>query len=541
MPPYLTPLQIFENYKKANPQKCKGKSTTEICRLAGLSDKQITELKTTSAWLFCSDKENVNANQDFSMTEILGGNFSQKNITKVRPKTNFNRKIEPTFQSTKQGDCWLLSDINALNQTEWGRQAIYDAIIPDEDNSGGVTIKFKGSPLKQKEFHFTAEDIDRARNSGRYSSGDDDMIAFELAMEKIGILMEKFGMATRTTHFDSKAGYKTYIANGGVYDKDGNTMDISTFITGKKDVLLSCGIDMNVTKSILKKLADNKENAATVCTFKSESTSNREENSPVHGGHAYAIKKIVYGKFVTVIDPYHADKEIKLPWQNFISDVETLRTATKNNSIKNSLETIIPQTIKEEIVESTKEIAKSAERKFQTEKDLNLVNNIFPQVANILMNFNIKEEDILFNRINEIIQTDFLKENKFGYRHYAVSEIPFDKRHPTTRNVNKENVILLLEIKPDFIVFLDKYKSGWGNGKEKKALIEPIINALAEKAKEKKIDSKTIDDFKNKCIKELDATFYTDEKVIQCEVEKMVKLIKSKLKYSRFEKKEQPF
>jgi hypothetical protein len=44
-----------------------------------------------------------------------------------------------------------------------------------------------------------------------------------------------------------------------------------------------------------------------------------------------------------------------------------------------------------------------------------------------------------------------------------------------------------------------------------------------------KINSKTIDDFKNKCNKELDATFYTDEKVIQSEVEKMVKLIKSKL------------
>ena len=48
MPPYLTPLQIFENYKKANPQKCKGKSTTEICKLAGLNDNQITELKNTS-------------------------------------------------------------------------------------------------------------------------------------------------------------------------------------------------------------------------------------------------------------------------------------------------------------------------------------------------------------------------------------------------------------------------------------------------------------------------------------------------------------
>ena len=64
--------------------------------------------------------------------------------------------------------------------------------------------------------------------------------------------------------------------------------------------------------------------------------------------------------------------------------------------------------------------------------------------------------------------------------------------------------------------------------KVKKNLILPIINALAEKAKEVGIDKSTIDDFKTKCNKELDATFYTDEKVIQNEVEKIVKLIKQK-------------
>ena len=39
---------------------------------------------------------------------------------------------------------------------------------------------------------------------------------------------------------------------------------------------------------------------------------------------------------------------------------------------------------------------------------------------------------------------------------------------------------------------------------------------------------KSIENFKNKCSMELDAIIYTDEKVIQSEVEKMVRLIKSK-------------
>ena len=93
MPPYLTPLQIFENYKKQNPQKCKGKSTTEICRLAGLNEKQIAELKTTSAWLFCFDKENATTNQDFSMTEIFGGEFKQ-NVVKKKYQTQDREDIK---------------------------------------------------------------------------------------------------------------------------------------------------------------------------------------------------------------------------------------------------------------------------------------------------------------------------------------------------------------------------------------------------------------------------------------------------------------
>ena len=93
MPPYLTPLQIFENYKKTNPQKCKGKSTTEICKLAGLSDKQIAELKTTSAWLFCFDKENASSSQDFSMTEIFGGNLEKKQQSKEPLQLNKLKSI----------------------------------------------------------------------------------------------------------------------------------------------------------------------------------------------------------------------------------------------------------------------------------------------------------------------------------------------------------------------------------------------------------------------------------------------------------------
>ena len=140
MPPYLTPLQIFENYKKTNPQKCKGKSTTEICRLAGLSDKQIAELKTTSAWLFCFDKENSSINQDFSMTEILGGHFKYT-------KTS-NKKQNPLpykFQNKKDddGNCIVdLTQFEPSNLKKIFNEELFD-IKKENDNTTVIDKKTK--------------------------------------------------------------------------------------------------------------------------------------------------------------------------------------------------------------------------------------------------------------------------------------------------------------------------------------------------------------------------------------------------------------
>ncbi len=479
--------------------------------------------------LFLLDRQQpmLTPNNNLDKTGLFCGYFYE---IQQKPQTSFNRKIEATFQSDKQGDCWLLSDINALNLTEWGRKAIYEAIIPDSDGSGGVTINFKGAPIEQKSFHITAEEIDKARQSKRYSKGDDDMLAFELATEKLAITLLESGKYKRCTHFDYKdPEHLTYISGGGVYDMNGITMDISTFITGRQDVELSCTEDIQVTKNFIRNLAENTTNVASVCTFQSDYTSSRSQNSPVHGNHAYAIKKIVYNKFVIIIDPYQADKEIKLPWKDFISDVQMLRVATNNSSTKNDLEKLIPDEIKNEVIQSHKDSVRINDKITQMKTDMNIVNNIFPEIADIFIKFSISEEDINFDNLKSIIKTEYLKETDFALNYRVQKqETQFEQKNPSTQGVNKDNVLLLLELKPDFIEFLDNYKSGWGKGKEKKSLILPVINAVAEKAKEKGIEKNIIEEYTKKCNKELDALIYTNEKVIQSEVEKMVKLIREK-------------
>ena len=73
---------------------------------------------------------------------------------------------------------------------------------------------------------------------------------------------------------------------------------------------------------------------------------------------------------------------------------------------------------------------------------------------------------------------------------------------------------------------IDKDVRGLGKGSAKKTYILPIIEGLAELAKDKGVNQTVIDNFKKTCInQELDALFYTDEKVIMEEVRKMLKLI----------------
>lgn len=156
MPPYLTPLQIFENYKKANPQKCKGKSTTEICRLAGLNDKQIAELKTTSAWLFCFDKNNTNLNQDFSITEIFGGNFKKSkntiDTTKEVPRTHkFTSLVEVDY-----GGIIFSQQFTQENIKKKYNQNDYKIIEKKENKNGNtyITTSIINKKTNKKEIEY---------------------------------------------------------------------------------------------------------------------------------------------------------------------------------------------------------------------------------------------------------------------------------------------------------------------------------------------------------------------------------------------------
>ncbi len=214
---------------------------------------------------------------------------------------------------------------------------------------------------------------------------------------------------------------------------------------------------------------------------------------------------MVYGKYVILSDPYNSGKDIKMSWKRFTTDeCLVLFCSTKNAEEDARLENALPKNYRNA---EKLQIEKAKQRKFKKEQE------------------RIAEE-------NRIKQEEFEREQKWNWDSIVQTFGEDGKKklndfNPSSPKIDKYNVIKFLnKYGVNIISKIDKDVRGLGKGSAKKTYILPIIEGLAELAKDKGVNQTVIDNFKKTCInQELDALFYTDEKVIMEEVRKMLKLI----------------
>lgn len=143
---------------------------------------------------FSSIRNNTNNN-------IYPNTLGSTNRTKEQSKKEFLYSIfedenkgvngyidEGVFQGS-EGDCWLMSGVLSLSYTKDGRDLIHNAI--KQDKKGDYYVDFKGLNTRYK---ITKQELERANIStledslgikkSKYSTGDDDMLLLELAVEK---------------------------------------------------------------------------------------------------------------------------------------------------------------------------------------------------------------------------------------------------------------------------------------------------------------------------------------------------------------------
>ena len=83
------------------------------------------------------------------------------------------------FAQDGKGDCWLISSLKALNNSEKGKEIIKSCL--SADNAGNITVNIKGI---DKSYTITNDEINAAIDSENSALGDKDAIAIELAFEK---------------------------------------------------------------------------------------------------------------------------------------------------------------------------------------------------------------------------------------------------------------------------------------------------------------------------------------------------------------------
>lgn len=127
-----------------------------------------------------ADKEQVNffTNIYNKITNLMKPENKNK-IYEDGNELEANGVLEDSSQN-EIGDCWLHSELNALKGTDFGKEAIKNAVQKNED--GSYTVKFKGV---NKSYTFTSEEIQSKIDENKYSRGDLDYKLLEMGVEKL--------------------------------------------------------------------------------------------------------------------------------------------------------------------------------------------------------------------------------------------------------------------------------------------------------------------------------------------------------------------
>jgi len=242
------------------------------------------------------------------------------------------------IDATKQrstGDCWLLSGINALSYTEEGRKII-KSCLEYEDGYTIVHLKGIGTYIvEDKELELVKSQI---FGSKQYSKGDDDMLIFELAIEKA---LDDIASGQKALDpsapwwLEGRDELSTTEEGGESSTSGGWGLELMYLVTGKTGNRYTSKEDME--KALLEFEKNGNKNMAMTASAHTEGTALDINGNEVKiaAPHAFAIKEVKNG-IVTLTNPWDSSVEIQFTMETFLetfSGVESL-DLSENNSEK---------------------------------------------------------------------------------------------------------------------------------------------------------------------------------------------------------------
>lgn len=247
-------------------------------------------------------KAQDNLNETIQKLSEVEAEIEQGKNNKANTNFDINGLIEG-FEQGQTGDCWLLSSLESLSNSEEGQKLLKDAIQINDD--GTYTVKFNGADWA---INITDADLRAARNSGQYSNGDDDVLLMEVAMQNYLTQVRNGDVLTNSADITATA------QEGGINPlNSGRSTNLTELLTGNTNWSVGDGSNIN---ELFDQVQNNQSNTFATLSFRPGSNMLNTLNAGAvttganaDSGHLWSVKS-VSGNNITLINPWDSNQEI---------------------------------------------------------------------------------------------------------------------------------------------------------------------------------------------------------------------------------------
>ncbi|MBQ9245540.1 hypothetical protein IJ182_04660 [bacterium] len=253
-------------------------------------------------------------------------------------KSTINGLIDENTIQGLTGDCWLISGVYSLAATTIGREIIKNSITINDD--GTVTVNFKGLNIS---YILTEEEISKFDTDNiledEYSNGDNDILAFELATEKLWNDINS-GVVVLPTNNENLI----YTGIGNGIDDGGLPSQIIYYLTGIESEELYnedvSALEAEIVYSALEKALGNDNVVLSIGIYDGVHSATLIDGTIYsidlgESGHSLAITSVTKDT-VTFVNPWDTSVEYTLSWSEFAKLGIGYISITELNNVENS-------------------------------------------------------------------------------------------------------------------------------------------------------------------------------------------------------------